>query len=275
METILIDLSYMIFYKFYAIKSYIKTSKRESEVSCNIDDEIFIKHYDSSFEKTVRDLCMRTKCKKVILLKDCQRENIWRRQYKPDYKNRKGQQDFDGRIFVHTIDNLIPKIKSSCLEYKFRRKLHPVKLWMMEWDVCEADDLAYIYCRKMCSNEKKLIITADMDYMQLLDDTTEVQCLKAKSMREKSLGSNEKDILLKVMCGDKSDNVPALMSEKKVRDILADADDESFSWLCERFSAEIGNEKFEKNMMMVNMTYIPETIMQDVLGKYHDLIHTY
>jgi 5'-3' exonuclease len=80
----------------------------------------------------------------------------------------------------------------------------------------EADDMVYIYCKRTKAiGMKKIVITSDNDYLQLLDDNTEIFDLKYKDLRTKSLGDSGKDILIKVLGGDPSDNIPKILSKKK------------------------------------------------------------
>ena len=54
-----------------------------------------------------------------------------------------------------------------------------------------------------------IIITNDYDLLQIIDDTTILINLKEKILNEKSDGSPEIDLSLKIICGDKSDNIPS------------------------------------------------------------------
>ena len=137
-----------------------------------------------------------------------------------DYKDRKNMDDFDGRVFPLTINEIIPELKVTLQTFKMFRKCVPLMFMKFNIINVKPDDIVYIYCRHMHNDENKIIITGDNDYLQLLDDTTEIYDLKDKSLRDKSLGSNDKDLLFKVLGGDPSDNIPSIMTKKESKRIV-------------------------------------------------------
>lgn len=264
METpiLVIDTSYAIFFRFYAIKSYLKISKRE-DIELSVDNQEFREMFKRTFIETIHKLSKKFKPQKIIFALDCPRENIWRTEIMNDYKNRKNMTEFDGRVFPLTINEIIPDLSKSMKEFKIRRKLCPIDVSIIQYDNCEADDLVYIYCRRMYPEKNKIIITGDNDYLQLLDDKTEIYDLKMKSLKDKSLGSNEKDLLFKVLGGDPSDNIPSIMTKKKVKELLQTT---QISEIMELYAS---NKKFINNMKMVDMNAIPERIIEDVMNSIH------
>lgn len=265
METpiLIIDASYAIFFRFYAIKSYLKISKRE-DIELSVDNQEFREMFKRTFIETIHKLSKKFKPQKIIFALDCPRENIWRTEIMNDYKNRKNMTEFDGRVFPLTINEIIPDLSKSMKEFKIRRKLCPIDVSIIQYDNCEAaDDLVYIYCRRMYPEKNKIIITGDNDYLQLLDDKTEIYDLKMKSLKDKSLGSNEKDLLFKVLGGDPSDNIPSIMTKKKVKELLQTT---QISEIMELYAS---NKKFINNMKMVDMNAIPERIIEDVMNSIH------
>lgn len=254
---LIIDLSYAIFFKFYAIKSYLKISQRE-DIELSLSDDTFKDMYVRTFKETIHKLCRKFKPKKLILAMDCPRCNIWRTAIMPTYKDRKKLADFDERTFPLIINEVVPLLKKELLDFKFRRKVIPIEVHSIQHARAEADDLVYIYARHAHCDEEKVIITGDNDYLQLLDDKTEIYDLKLKPLRDKSLGSNDKDILLKVLGGDPSDNIAKLMTKKKAIEYINET---SIQDIYKTFES---NDKFKNNMNMVNMNNIPKDIIKDV-----------
>lgn len=254
---LIIDLSYAIFFKFYAIKSYLKISKRE-DVELTLSDDTFKDMYVRTFKESIQKLCRKFKPEKLIFAMDCPRCNIWRTQIMPTYKDRKKMADFDERSFPLIINEVVPALKTELLEFKFRRKVIPIEVHSIQHERAEADDLVYIYARRAHCDEEKVIITGDNDYLQLLDDNTEIYDLKLKPLRDKSLGSNDKDILLKVLGGDPSDNIAKLMTKKRAIEYINETSIEDI------YKAYASNDKFKNNMNMVNMHNIPDDIIQEV-----------
>jgi len=254
---LIIDLSYAIFFKFYAIKSYLKISKRE-DIELSLCDDNFKDMYIRTFKDSIHKLCRKFKPSKVIFALDCPRCKIWRNEVMPTYKDRKKLADFDERTFPLVINEVIPKLKEELLEFKFRRKHIPIEVHSVQHERAEADDIVYVYSRHIHLNEKKTIITGDNDYLQLLDDNTEIYDMKLKDLRIKSLGSNEKDVLVKVLGGDPSDNISKLMSKKRALELI---NERPIKEIMQMFA---NNEKFKNNMMMVDMDNIPDDIIRDL-----------
>jgi len=254
---LIIDLSYAIFFKFYAIKSYLKISQRE-DVELSLSDDTFKDMYVRTFKESIYKLCRKFKPNKLILAMDCPRCNIWRTDIMPTYKDRKKLADFDERTFPLIINEIVPLLKRELLNFKFRRKVSPINVHSIQHERAEADDLVYIYARRAHNEEEKVIITGDNDYLQLLDDKTELYDMKLKPLRDKSLGSNDKDILLKVLGGDPSDNIAKLMTKKKAIDYINETSVEVIHKTYE------SNDKFKNNMNMVNMNNIPKDIIDEV-----------
>lgn len=261
---LVIDTSYAIFFRFYAIKSYLKISKRD-DVEMTIDNENFKEMFKRTFIDMIHKLCKKFKPKKIIFSLDCPRDDIWRTELMADYKDRKNMDDFDGRVFPFTINQIIPELKVTMQSFKMFRKVYSIDVHDIHHNKCEADDLVYIYCRHMHNEDTKVIITGDNDYLQLLDDFTEIYDLKMKCLRDKSLGSNEKDLLFKVLGGDPSDNIPSIMTKKKVKELLQTKN------ICEIMKLYEMNSKFKSNMNMVDMNCIPTYLIDEVKQTYQNI----
>jgi 5'-3' exonuclease len=235
----------------------LKISQRE-DVELSLSDDTFKDMYVRTFKESIYKLCRKFKPNKLILAMDCPRCNIWRTEIMPTYKDRKKLADFDEKTFPLIINEVVPLLKRELMDFKFRRKVIPIEVHSIQHERAEADDLVYIYTRRAHSEEEKIIITGDNDYLQLLDDKTEIYDLKLKPLRDKSLGSNDKDILLKVLGGDPSDNIAKLMTKKKAIDYINETSVE------EIYRTYESNDKFKNNMKMVNMNNIPEDIIDEV-----------
>ena len=74
----------------------------------------------------------------------------------------------------------------------------------------EGDDviaLIHRYIRQEYPKKNIIIITNDYDMLQLLDGKTSMVNLKGLDLFTKSFGDQRTDLLLKVLCGDPSDNI--------------------------------------------------------------------
>jgi len=57
-------------------------------------------------------------------------------------------------------------------------------------------------------NSKFLIITSEHDLMLLIDFNTKLMDLQNKFLNDKSTCNPQHDLMLKIICGDKSDCIP-------------------------------------------------------------------
>ena len=102
--------------------------------------------------------------------------------------------------------------------------------WDMD-EVVEGDDLIAYYCKKKDPNENILIISADMDLAQLLDDDIMIynQHLKKyitnKNFKDYFGYHHENVLIRKILCGDVSDNIGNIkgMSENAFFKLMPEA----------------------------------------------------
>lgn len=257
---LIIDLSYFVFHRFYATKAYLKISKKKDVIACTFDDDNFTELFKSGFRKTMEKLAKRFEPTAIYLCKDCVRSEIWRNDHYEDYKSRKQLSDFDGRSFDVTFNEILPPLTADFRRIKVKRQFLNIPLTVISNDRCEADDICYILCKRVFSSEVKTVISGDHDYMQLIDDDTEVLDLKLKPLRDKSVGSASQDLILKILVGDKSDNVPPMCTKKHALDLVRK---HSFEEIVEMYR---DSDRFRLNRLLVDMNQIPENLIEEVVS---------
>lgn len=84
-------------------------------------------------------------------------------------------------------------------------------------DDCEGDDVIAHLCRVQFSERKKIIVSNDRDFYQLLDDKTSIYSPQSKrihtreDVKKEFFGIQPQNFALaKALCGDKSDNIPGV-----------------------------------------------------------------
>ena len=87
-----------------------------------------------------------------------------------------------------------------------------------------------------------------------------------KSIKNRGLGCPKKDLKIKILCGDPSDNIPSLMGKKQALKIVDDDD---------QIDKYIQNndlqDKFRMNTKLIDMRYIPEDLKDMVIiEEYND-----
>lgn len=264
---ILIDGSYFVFHRFYATLKWYKFRNESIKVSNCMDTIEFTdaikKHTIANIEKLRKKWAnikegAKRKIRKdwegvpVWFAIDCKRSNIWRTNIVNDYKATRDQNserdDFDSRVF----DIIYSLLKDS------------IGISMLEIESLEADDIVALTHKRLRSDGyigKIICITNDNDYLQLCDENTELYNLDEKNIATRGCGNARKDLLSKILVGDKSDNIKPVRSklnEKKLKDILHLTEEEILDSLHLNDSEK---KLFDMNRTLIDFSYIPECLV--------------
>lgn len=258
---IFIDLSYYIFYRWFALYHWYKISQRkEPDIENIFNDDIFIEKYDKLFWETIKKFIKKHKIESptIIFGKDCKRSEIWRHNIHTSYKVGRDDKlkNFNGKIFTHTYKHILPKIIKENPD---------VKLFSV--DKAEADDIIGVLKAKIRRENDSLsiyIITNDHDYLQLLDDNTFIYNLKGYNLLNKSKGNVKTDLYLKIIRGDVSDNIKGIfdknVSENKAMEYVNDP--LKLEELL-KSNKEV-KKKFENNRKLIDFSYIPDELKKEI-----------
>lgn len=268
MRYLLIDTSYFVFFRYFALISYMKLRKTDFNANEFTMDDAFVQQFSNLFEKCLLTLLkqhfgiVRKKFENVtvIFALDCFRSSIWRLELFSEYKaNRdihRPNDLFDGRIFEHVHNQLLPQLMKK---YPFIRVVcHPR---------AEADDIVAItvkYFKEECvfKCEQSVIITNDHDYLQLLDIVDSMYNLQGKNLETKRLsGCAEKNMLSKVLVGDPSDNIKGIFTKQKANKLLSKYDDvESIEKEIVELASEEQLRTYYLNKALICFDNIPDDI---------------
>ena len=248
-----IDTSYFIFYRYYAILNWFKMSDRLKEIDHeNIaENDEFIEKFKKKCLDTLQILVKKYNPHKIYICKDCPRADIWRMKLLPNYKGTR--ENFSGKnIFNIFYESLLPQI---LIDKKYSLK---------ECKNCEADDVVAIGVKKLKESDTPCnitIITSDHDYLQLLKyDNLDIINLKFKSLKEKSMGSN--DLLYKILLGDKSDNISSVkrrLGKKTIAKLVNENRLDEFI----NSNDEI-KLKYQLNNNLINFEQIPYELQENI-----------
>lgn len=261
-DHVLIDLSYYIFYRYYAILNWLRKFKNETvEIDKILENDVFMEKYAKMFEKQMVEIvkCSKVEWNNVFLIKDCPREDIWRHTIFQEYKATRDDklETFNGEIFKYTYNTLIPKLQEK---YSFSVTGHS-KL--------EADDVVYLikeYLRKYNPKVTVTIITNDNDYIQLVDSCTIVKNLQGKELKTRVTLSPENYLEMKIIMGDKSDNIPCINKKvgPKTAEKLAE-DKDNLSKFCLKHPA--AKLQYELNKKLIDFKEIPEELINEFIKR--------
>lgn len=263
-----VDASYLSFYRFFATKRWLQFSHPEIDVKTVVWDqcEPFMNKYETmymkSLQKFIRDF--NVPLENIVFVKDCPRTDIWRNALYSEYKGTREETNRSftgGLVFKYTHMTIIPSIKD-----KFKCK-------SMRVPSAEADDVIAVcvkYIRTVSPTRKVIIITSDTDYVQLIDENTEIMTLRHQNMRKKSTGNRELDVFIKVVRGDKSDNIPSCFS--RVGDKTATKMYKDTSLLEKYFTSHPNSrQQYELNKQLIDFNNIPHTLCETIITQFNIL----
>lgn len=253
-----IDMSYYIFYRFFALSNWYKRSQEDTlDIENVLENKIFMEKYHKLFIENIKKIQKKYKIQDatIIFAKDCRRYDIWRNEYYNEYKQTRDDKNekFNSNIFIYTYDKIVPDLKK--LDIK-----------IFEVENAEADDIIAILKKNIRNKYEELpiyIITNDHDYLQLFDDNTFIYNLKGLNLRTKSKGENI-DLKLKILQGDVSDNIGSIfesrMTINKILELVYDKNK------LEKYFENNENSKklYDRNKLLIDFNMIPDNIKKNI-----------
>ena len=220
-------------------------------------------------------------------------KGYWRAKIYEGYKkHRKDKRDTDvfpwDKYYVY-IDEFLKDIKAT----------FPFKVIKINW--VEADDILATISRMVPDRKENIIISADKDFIQLTAYTNVHLYDPMKKIMIEEDGKRNLDI--KIMTGDKSDNIPnikPLIGEKTAIKLLDDEekleellnslyvvpkikskckhdwniDEEDRTAICDKCEVEgkvfSVRENYNRNKRLIDMGCIPKKIQQRILERYEE-----
>ncbi len=265
---ILIDGSYFVFYRYHALIKYWRNAKKDDLLVLDdpFSSELFKETYIRMIYKCLDDIPKRFKLKnkefKVFLAQDCPRKKIWRNEHLPEksYKGKRVNNQHIGKFFNLIKDK---QIFESYNNYTIN---------MLSQDKLEADDLIAISIQNIIKDfEQIYILSQDMDYTQLLHENIYLFNLRFKNViTDKNSSRNpEKDLFIKCVIGDKSDNIPGLF--KKCGKKTAEKYYNNQELFKEKLASEKREDQFTLNKLLIDFTNIPEELRNTFIETYKEL----
>ncbi len=270
MNHIYVDGSYFIFYRVYAICVWWKNAHKDQPLSDPSTNEEFVEKYKKVFVDKIKEIPKKLGLKKqpcrIFVGRDCTQETIWRNSLFSEYKHgrneAKNKETNIGFFFKLTYDEQL--FEQAGVEVIYSH------------DQLEADDCIYLASKKHMSMSQDqsiscFVIASDHDYLQLASNMFRIFDLKYKdiSTSKTSYANADKDLFMKVVLGDKSDNISPVFKNKRFGKAKAEKcyDDKYLfnKYLSEDISA---NEQYEKNSLLIDMKNIPTDLINSFYNKY-------
>ena len=273
---ILIDTSYWIFYRYFALLQWWKHAKPDNPLGEDpYKNEEFVEKFVKTFTESLENFKKKQKLHKqrgkpvrpctIIACRDCPRKEIWRNALYNKYKETRDKDDsFMGGPFFKLV-------YQNNNELLFKAGVNHV----LKFPNLEGDDIVAI-CKKQIRLkycEAPIIILAnDHDYLQLLDDYSEIINFQQKNLREakKVFPEADKNLFYKIVLGDKSDNILPVF--KKCGPKTCEKYYDNNKLFLEALTKEEGTkEKYELNKKLVSFDEIPEKLVNAVLEEYKEI----
>ena len=204
-HVVLIDASYFICYRYYAVRRWWSYARGEEPAEQPFTSLRFAEKYKTTFASKLGQLphligLNKTDSVVKMVALDCPATDVWRRAVWTAYKGtRKPDEDLKLAFEVARDENLF---ETADLR--------------LEYPSLEADDCIALAVRHILPNTAEdlhlTIVSGDRDYLQLLGPRVRLVDLNGKVIagsvqRE---GGAARDLICKVLSGDKSDNIPAV-----------------------------------------------------------------
>ena len=246
-DFIMIDMSYFIFYRYYALLKWWKFAKPDEPLDSPIDNKEFVYKFNQTFVDKITEIPKKLKIKNYIYIAglDCPKKDIWRTSLYKEYKeHRIYDDDFLGGPFFKIGLGLLKQLNIPTLKY----------------DYFEADDCIAIMAKNILSknvDNKVYIIANDMDYLQLAGPKVRIVNLQYKYLTDNKncLGDPKKDLFCKIVMGDKSDNIPPILNKCGIKTAIKCYDDPEY--FEERLNKENAHELYKRNKKLIDFNEIP------------------
>lgn len=248
---LLIDTSYYIFNRFHATARWYSFKEPTANVAELTEDPVYLEAFFKHHQKDMKTLLKKHKIlpQNVLWCLDAPRQTIWRMAHHTEYKGTREHSKFDGRIFPlfykHLTEQGARQIQCSSLE---------------------ADDIVALIHEKV-GDHPMLIITNDNDYLQLCRPTTQIMNMQGKDLATRGTGDPQKDVMIKILMGDKSDNIPPVFAKcgvKTAQEVASLSEEERMEFI----KAKNAIEQYHKNKMLICFSSIPEALREQFSQLY-------
>jgi len=263
---IFVDGSYYCFYRYFALMQWWKNAYPDEPLEDPYQNETFVEKFRKTFVANLEQIPKRLKIHKdpvkaiLIVGKDCKREHIWRNDIFKDYKATRNNGPEDGFMGG-------PFFKMAYEEQLFQKggAKAILKHLRLEADDCIAISVKYLLKKyPLC---KIYIITSDRDYLQLNAHNVDLYSLTYKNLTDNktSTGDAEKDLKIKIIMGDTSDNIPSVFPKCGIKTAQKCVEDEEF------FKKKMDNNpayynQYRLNELLVSFDKIPTMYVDEFMA---------
>jgi len=261
-----VDVSYYVFYRFYALVSWYKLSQdREIVIDTLHTDITFLEKFKKLCKENLLKIIKQKGCRpdQVLLAADCSRGTIWRMKLFSEYKANRDttNRKFNSYMFTYMYNEIIPELIQ---QYKMR---------LITIDEAEADDIIAVLKSRIRREFPELpiyIMTNDRDYIQLFDDYTQIFNLQGKQLIPTV--SPEIDLQWKILLGDPSDNIPSVFYKVTKKKLQLYIDDPQLLHR-ELDINRVACDRYNRNKSLIDMKQIPTYISEKMDSTWTEVLN--
>jgi 5'-3' exonuclease len=229
-------------------------------------DESLVRHMILNTIRTYVKKFKETYGPEVVIA--CDNKKYWRRDIFPNYKsNRKKARESSGHDWISIFD-VLNKIRDELKTHS------PYKV--LDVDTAEADDVIGVLAMKYSASQKVMILSSDKDFAQLqkFPNVEQYSPILKKVIREPLPNLQLKQLIIR---GDKGDGIPNILTKDDVfveggrQKPITEA--KIINWLNQDPSEFCNDEmlrNYKRNEMLIDLTYIPETLKQTIIDNYEN-----
>ena len=260
---IFVDGSYYCFHRYYSLLNWWKNAHPDEKMDDPLQNTTFVEKFKKTFIETLQQIPKKLKIHKqknkptIIVGRDCKRANIWRNDFYNKYKATRdnGPENgfMGGPFFKMAYDDQLFQ-QGGAQEILYHSKL-------------EADDCIAISVKNLIHKYPDCtiyIITSDNDYLQLVRENVHIYNLAFKNLKDSKIftGNPEKDLKLKIIMGDSSDNIPSVFPKCGIKTAMKCIEDPEF------FKKKMANnaeyyKQYALNETLVSFDKIPEELVNE------------
>ena len=264
MHYLFIDGSYWVFFRYYALMRWMSLAHKDVELSDPYKNKLFRDKFIATFISKLDAIKEKLNIEdsNIIVAKDCSRKQIWRNAMYDKYKATRDKDDsfMGGPFFALAYDHI--DISGNETEGLF--KIAGVTKFM-EHQHLEADDCIALAVNKFIKGTENTctIITGDLDYLQLNYDNVNLMTLKMKPLatEKNSVGDPKKDLMLKIILGDKSDNIEPVFKRCGKKTALKMLEDTTI--FLKKIKDDEAIKRFKRNQKLIDFTEIPKYLCDE------------
>ena len=284
MKLILVDSSFTSFYRFFATMRWYQLAHKDEFKKVKNDNkydwltnDVFREKYKKMYLQSIETVLKNMDDCILIFCMDAPQNTLWRHkliksksdkdQYKGERPDLEAKYNFKN-IFDYTYKKLIP----SFIKDK------PYPIYKMKFPETEADDIIAIIClhlQKTKPDQEIVIVSGDDDFTQLGRKNVGILNYRKNNVVYGDCDDCEEQLRLKIINGDKSDNIPSIFPKckkgedgwvsLKIRKEVKESPAKMKQFLDEN---TIIKKRFKLNEKLIDFKKIPKKIKDPVIKEY-------